>query len=78
MINKIKALFKGYLIEITWDNGKRETVLIKAWSPSNAIKKVSKIKDVVNKADMTILNISPEVKIRHCGIESLGTAKIKE
>ncbi|WP_162985818.1 hypothetical protein [Virgibacillus sp. Bac330] len=43
MIKKLKSFLgiKEYLAEITWENGEKEIVPIKAWSPMNAIKKVA-------------------------------------
>lgn len=80
MIHKLKSLlgYKEYLVEITWDNGEREIVLMKAFSPINAIKKVAKTKDVVNKAEMTVLNQSKISKVRYCRSESLGVATQKK
>lgn len=77
MINKLKSFLgiKEYEVEITWENGEREIVLMEAYSPVNAIEKVSKIRDVVNKAEMTILNQSKISKVRYCRDESIGEAK---
>lgn len=68
MIQALKSLFKirkEYEIEISWDNDEKETVRIKSLTPMNAIKRITKTKDVVNKADMRILNISSKEKIRY-------------
>lgn len=81
MIKKIKSLFgiKEILIEITWDNGEKEIILMKAYSPINAINKVSEIKDVVNKAKLTVLDQSRLSTVRHVKNETdrIATKKPK-
>lgn len=79
MIHNLKAILgiKEHLVEITWDNGEKEIVRMKAWSPMNAITKVEKTKDVVNKAEITILNQSKLSRIRYSKVESLGVATKK-
>lgn len=48
--------YKKYKIEIIWlDSQEVEIVEISAFSPTNAIIKLSKLKDVVNKATMKVL-----------------------
>lgn len=79
MIHNLKAILgiKEHLVEITWDNGEKEIVRMKAWSPMNAITKVEKTKDVVNKAEITILNQSKLSRVRYSKVESLGVATKK-
>ncbi|WP_121605962.1 hypothetical protein [Virgibacillus sp. Bac332] len=46
MMQKLKSLLmKEYVVEITWDKGKKEIVPIKAWNKMNALNKVAKKKD---------------------------------
>lgn len=77
MISKLLSIFgyKEYLVEITWDNGEKEIVPMKAWSPMNAIRKVTETKDVANKAEMTIFNHRKFSKVRHYRDENFGIAK---
>lgn len=45
---------KKYDINIYWDDGCREQVSVMAWSSEGAIMKVSRTKDIVSRAKMTI------------------------
>lgn len=71
MTNKLKSLFgfKEYLIEIAWDDGEKEIARMKAWSPMKAITKVKKTKDVINKAEISILNQPSFGRVRYSSIE---------
>lgn len=78
MIKKLKSFlgFKEYLVEITWDSsGEKEIIPVRAWSSDKAFIKVSNLIDVVNKAEMTILNSRKYKAIRFCAIDSSGVAK---
>lgn len=79
MLNFLLTLIglQEYCIKILWDDGGNELVRVKAWSSTGAIVKVSKTKDVVNKATMEI--VEPKGKIteaRHESQEPLGHARI--
>lgn len=45
---------RKYHINIYWDDGCRERVSVMAWSSTGAIIKVSRTKDVADRAKMTI------------------------
>ncbi|RFA33860.1 hypothetical protein CAI16_13475 [Virgibacillus dokdonensis] len=78
MIKKLKSFLgiKEYLVEITWENGEKEIVPMKAWSPMNAIKKVEQTIDVVNEVYITILDDHTKfVRIRYCKATKKDTTR---
>lgn len=78
---KLLSLFgyKDYSVKITWDkNGEKEIMCVRAWGKINAITKVAKMRDVVNKAELTILEQSKIDKVRFYKAEPLGIAVKKE
>lgn len=70
---------KEYWVRISWDDGRDDEVdYVWAWSASQATKKIATNNDVVNKADMIMLEpLSVKGrKYRTSSIEPLGKAKM--
>ena len=58
-MEKIKRFlgYKEYFFEIDWDDEEeKEVVALKAWGVAEALRKLKKTKDIVNKANVNVLN----------------------
>lgn len=82
MLNYLLPLIgiREYWVRIVWDDeqSENEVVYVWAWSASRAIQKITKKKDVTNKADMIMLEpLSVKGrKYRQGSCEPLGKAEI--
>lgn len=77
-VEKIKRFlgYKEYLFEINWDDEKeKEVVAIKAWGVEEALRKLEKTKDIVNKANVNVLNHNKIKQVRVTKIGFIGIAK---